>query len=95
VANCRPAYEDDVWRAAREGLAHGLREHLPGAVGIVTKGVPLCAVGTFAHLVLGASVSGGAISAALAGTGVGGSAWLRARRSKRLELPPDVKSFTG
>lgn len=86
---------DDVRRAAREGLAHGLREHLPGAVGIVTKGIPLCAVGAFAHLALGMSMSGSAISAALTGAGVGGPSWLRARRSERLKLPPDIKSFTG
>jgi hypothetical protein len=91
VADRRQADDDDVRRAAREGLANGLREHLPGAVGIVTKGAPLCGVGTFAHLVLGLSVSGSAISAALTGAGVAGTAWLRTRGG-RPPLPPGSTS---
>lgn len=89
MADRGPADDDDVRRAAREGLARGLREHLPGAVGIVTKGIPLCAVGAFAHLILGMSMSGSAISAALTGAGVSSSVWLRARRSGRLKTPSD------
>jgi hypothetical protein len=72
VADCRPADDDDVKQATREGLVRGLREHLPGAVGIVMKGIPMCAVGAFAHFVLGMSMSGSVISAALSGVGVAG-----------------------
>jgi hypothetical protein len=93
VANHRPAGDDDVRRAAREGIADGLREHLPGAVGILAKGTPLCALGAYTHLVLGISAPGSAISVGLAGAG--GSAWLRARRSRRIQHPPDAESFTG
>jgi hypothetical protein len=83
VADHHQAEDDDVWRAANDGVAQGLREHLPGAVGVVTKGISLCAVGAFAHLALGMSTSGSAIPPALAGAVVGGSTWLRTRRSER------------
>lgn len=73
------ATDEDVGRAVRQGLVVGLREHLPGAVGIVAKGTPLCAVAAFAHLVLGATVPASAVSAALASVGLGGSAWIRGR----------------
>lgn len=79
MAECRQFDRGDVRRAAREGLANGLRDHLPGAVGIVTKGAPLCGVGAFAHLALGLSMSGSAVSAALTTAGIAGTAWLRAR----------------
>jgi hypothetical protein len=55
---------DAFWRfirAWRQGIAHGLRDHLPGAVGIVAKGTPLCGIATFAHLVIGASIPATAV----------------------------------
>lgn len=77
MADRHPADDDDVGRAAREGLAGGLREHLPGAVGIVTKGAPLCAIGAFTHFVLGISVPVSTLATGFAGIGVGSSTWLR------------------
>jgi hypothetical protein len=57
--------------AARQGLASGLRDHLPGAVGLVVKGIPLCALAAFAHLVLEIGIPGTAISTVLAYFGLG------------------------
>lgn len=58
-----------VRHAMCEGFAEGLRDHLPGAVGIAVKGLPLCLFGAFAHEVLdvtaahtiGGVLAGGAI----------------------------------
>ena len=69
--------DDDLKQAAREGLADGLRLHLPGAVGIVTKGIPLCAASSFVHFVLGMGLPGSAMSAVVAGIG---SVWVAHRR---------------
>jgi hypothetical protein len=69
--------DDNVVRAAREGLAHGLRDHLPGAVGIAIKGSTACAICAVAHLVLGISVPGSLISAMFTGAGIGGLVWVR------------------
>jgi hypothetical protein len=49
------AQDHDVGLALREGLATGLREHLPGAVGLIAHGIPLCGLMAFAHFVLGAT----------------------------------------
>jgi hypothetical protein len=92
VADRHPTHHFDLRQAACEGLAEGLREHLPGAVGIVAKGIPLCTLGTLTHLIVGVSVPGSAISVVLAG--VGSWAWLRTRRNQCSELPPDPESFT-
>jgi hypothetical protein len=69
--------DDRLKQAAREGLAEGLRLHLPGAVGIVTKGIPLCAAISFAHFVLGMGLPGSAISTVVAGIG---PVWVHAHR---------------
>jgi hypothetical protein len=66
-------------------LAQGLREHLPGAVGIVTKGVPICALSGFAHFVLGVSVSDTALATLLAAAGVSAAGFRRG--AKRAALP--------
>jgi putative effector of murein hydrolase len=55
VARRRPPSE--VRQAASRGLAAGLQQHLPGTVGLVAKGIPLCCFAAFAHLVLGVEVS--------------------------------------
>lgn len=54
MANRRPDQNGrgKVSKAIRDGLAVGFRRHLPGAVGLVTKGLPLCAFLAFAHFVL-------------------------------------------
>lgn len=67
------ASDGEMRRAARSGLSVGLRRHLPGAVGLVAKGVPLCALGAFAHLVLGVGIPGSAVSVLLAYLGLGRS----------------------
>lgn len=66
MATGRQSDNDEVRRAAREGLAIGLHRHLPGAVGLVTKGIPLCGLAAFAHLVLGIEISGSAFSTVIA-----------------------------
>jgi hypothetical protein len=68
----------DVGGALRVGLADGLREHLPGAVGLVTKGTPLCVFAAFAHFALGASSAKAVI--AMLGGGFGTATAIFARR---------------
>lgn len=58
---------DDVRRATCVGLAEGLREHLPGAVGIVVKGLPLCLIAAFAHGVLDVSPTHAVVGMATGG----------------------------
>ena len=41
-----------VWRALLAGLAKGFERHVPTAVGIVARGVPICAMLAFNRLVL-------------------------------------------
>lgn len=43
----------EVWKAATEGLAEGLRVHLPGAVGLFLKGPLICGFMAFGHFALG------------------------------------------
>jgi hypothetical protein len=76
---CRQAKNGDLRLAACEGMASGLREHMPGAVGIVTKGLPLCAEGAFAHLVLGIEIPG-VVPVLIASAGASGSVWRHKRR---------------
>jgi hypothetical protein len=63
--------DDEVIRALRQGVAVGLRRHLPGGVGLLVKGVPLCGLGAFLHLVLGVDLSTSAAVAVLAHLGIG------------------------
>ena len=65
-----------VRRAASEGLADGLREHLPGGVGIVIKGGAACAVAAVLHFGLGLDVPATVIGSALSGAGL---AWAKRR----------------
>jgi hypothetical protein len=60
-----------VRQAACEGLADGLREHLPGGIGILVKGGAVCVLSAILHFSLGLDVattivSGGVAGAALA-----------------------------
>jgi hypothetical protein len=60
-----------VRQAACEGVAIGLREHLPGGIGILVKGGALCVLLAILHFGLGLDVattivSGGVSGAALA-----------------------------
>jgi hypothetical protein len=76
-----PLYQADrssIKLALREGVAEGCREHLPGAVGIVAKGVPACVIVGYVHFGLGVGVSQTAIGTILAGAG-GGAADLARR----------------
>jgi hypothetical protein len=63
--------QSELRRAWREGISAGLRLHLPGAVGLVTKGVPLCAIAAFVHVVLGISVTASTVATVLAYIGMG------------------------
>jgi hypothetical protein len=54
-------------RATRDGLAEGLRQHLPGAVGIALKGLPLCLFAAFAHGTLDLSAAHMIVGAATGG----------------------------
>jgi hypothetical protein len=56
-----------ICRATRNGLAEGLRQHLPGAVGIALKGVPLCLFAAFAHGTLDVSAAHTVVGAAAGG----------------------------
>jgi hypothetical protein len=64
------AHPSKVRDAAEIGLARGLERHLPGAVGLVAKGVPLCAIAAFLVLVLGVGIPETAISGLLAYLGL-------------------------
>jgi hypothetical protein len=75
VANHRPDNSDDgrVGQAFLEALAEAIRLHLPGAVGLVLKGVPLCALMAFTHFVIGtdwftSALLGGALRWAVLGS---------------------------
>jgi hypothetical protein len=79
VANHRTAEigNGEVGLAIHEGLAEGLRRHLPGAVGLIVKGLPLCAFLAFSHFALGVDL----LPATLYGaTGIGALRLLRGRR---------------
>lgn len=43
----------EIGKAATEGLAEGLRLHLPGTVGLLLKGPLICGFMAFGHFVLG------------------------------------------
>lgn len=67
--------ETDVRGAVLEGLATGARRHLPGTVGLVVKGIPLCAGAAYAHLALGVSVPDSTVGSTVLATvaGLGGA----------------------
>lgn len=58
--------------ALADGVANGLREHVPGALGIIIKSVAVCLSLALMHLVLAMSVASTAIGA----TGVGATSYL-------------------
>jgi hypothetical protein len=58
--------------AFADGVANGLREHVPGAVGIIVKSVAVCASLALVHVVLAIPVASTAIGA----TGVGVTSYL-------------------
>jgi hypothetical protein len=70
---------DQLLDACIDGLADGLRSHVPGAVGIVLKTAALCVSLTLAHILLG-------IPLAIGGLGAGAGTLLHA--STRPTLPP-------
>lgn len=46
----------EIREASVEAIADGIRRYLPGAVGILVIGIPICLLVALAHLVLGFSV---------------------------------------
>jgi CHASE2 domain-containing sensor protein len=58
--------------ALADGVANGLREHVPGAVGILIKSVAVCVSLALVHVVLAIPVAPTAIGA----TGVGATSYL-------------------
>ena len=72
-----PEETGNLQQAAREGLAIGLREHIPGALGILLRGCPLMGFAAFAHFVLGPSVL---VTALLSAASAGAAAVAIARR---------------
>ena len=74
-----------VKTAFQEGVAEGCRKHLPGAVGIVAKGAPLCAIAGYAHFVLGMNVPQTALGLLIAAVGGGAVALARRREWPREE----------
>lgn len=61
-----------VTDALADGVANGLREHVPGAVGILIKSVAVCVSLALVHVVLAIPVAPTAIGA----TGIGGTSYL-------------------
>lgn len=61
-----PRVPDEIRQTVIEGLAEGLRRHLPGAVGLVAQGIPICLLAAFGHFALGMSAPN-----TTAGAGVG------------------------
>jgi hypothetical protein len=49
--------------ALADGVANGLREHVPGALGIIIKSVAVCVSLALMHVVLAISVASTAIGA--------------------------------
>jgi hypothetical protein len=62
-----------------EGVAKGLIEHLPGAVGLMVRGFPVVVYATFTHFALGASMPLTAFSS-LTGAGAYAAVSRRKRR---------------
>jgi len=81
VAQHRPASIDngEVKMAIRQGLAEGFRIHLPGTVGLFTKGIIVCALMAFAHFVVEIEWPP---SLLLSGAAVGGPSLLRILRNR-------------
>jgi hypothetical protein len=63
--------QDGLREAARQGLAAGLRQHLPTFVGVVVAGPPIAGLAAFIHLVVG--LSGRETLAAVVATGAAGA----------------------
>jgi hypothetical protein len=59
-----------VRHAACEGVADGLRQHLPGGVGIVVKGGATCVLCAVMHFGLGVDLPATVVSGSLAGAGL-------------------------
>jgi CHASE2 domain-containing sensor protein len=53
--------------ALAEGVANGLREHVPGAVGIIIKSAAVCASAAIAHFALAVPAAPTAIGATTVG----------------------------
>lgn len=77
----------EVRRAFRDGVSVGLRDHVPGAVGILAKGIPICLLAAFAHFVLGVSVPGTLLGAGLTGAGYQALGAVRRERESRSFIP--------
>jgi hypothetical protein len=66
--------------AAAEGIAAGLRDHLPGGVGILVKGCAIGSVAALCHIVLGVDVTPTVIGGLLSGAGMAAlQRWPRTR----------------
>lgn len=82
----------EIGKAATEGLAEGLRLHLPGTVGLLLKGPLICGFMAFGHFVLGTDwplsvVVGGVCG--LAGVNVPAVlSWLAENQAKSKEPEP-------
>jgi hypothetical protein len=57
---------DQLCSALTDGLTEGLREHLPGAVGIIVKTIAICLSAICAHVVLDVSMTSTTIGAGTA-----------------------------
>jgi hypothetical protein len=77
-AHARRQYGDSTCERAgmtdalADGVASGLREHVPGAVGIIIKSVAVCASLALVHLVLAIPIA----STAIGVTGLGATSYL-------------------
>lgn len=60
-----------VRRAACEGLAEGARQHLPGAIGILSKGGCLCVIAALATNTLDADAAQAIVGAAAGAAAMG------------------------
>jgi hypothetical protein len=71
-----------VKQSLRDGLAQSLREHLPDAVGIVTKGTPVCSIAAALQLVLAMSIARTTVSTVATAAGVRRAGVLGVRRAR-------------
>lgn len=54
---------EQLLNACTDGLADGLRSHIPGAVGIVLKAVAICVSLLLAHLLVGVPIAASGVGA--------------------------------